>query len=177
MVNGPLYGFSMGLANNKLQLIRSTTAARNCEWQKANRGVGEACRGRCKLVCLWTSINAFKAFMQMAGNNLSPIQDATTTAAATIAIAIAAVATKTTTITTTIKPSIHALQYAKVLIISVTPTQFSLSGRGHNPHTFSRCFCFSLRFSFFYSGFFWRRLCLICFASAVELILLLLHFI
>lgn len=34
MVNGPLYGFSMGLANNKLQLIRSTTAARNDEWQR-----------------------------------------------------------------------------------------------------------------------------------------------
>lgn len=72
--------------------------------------------------------------MQMAGNNLSPIQDATATAAATAAAAatatIAAAATiamdTTTNATATIiKPFIQALQYAKVLFISVTPTQLA----------------------------------------------------
>lgn len=78
--------------------------------------------------------------MQMAGNNLSPIQDATaaaTVAATATTAATIAMDTTTTTATTAtiIKPSIQALQYAKVLFISVTPTQLALSGRGH---TFSR---------------------------------------
>lgn len=132
-------GFSMGLANNKLQLIRSTTAT-GTQWQQQQQlqqrtGVGGGVsRALQTCVCLWTLINAFEAFMQMAGNNLSPIQDATAAAAATATVA-ATIAMVTTTTATIIKPSIQALQYAKVLFISVTPTQLALSGRGH---TFSR---------------------------------------
>lgn len=132
-------GFSMGLANNKLQLIRSTTAT-GTQWQQQQQqtGVGGGVsRALQTCVCLWTLINAFEAFMQMAGNNLSPIQDATAAATATVAAAatIAMDTTTTATTATIIKPSIQALQYAKVLFISVTPTQLALSGRGH---TFSR---------------------------------------
>lgn len=174
-------GFSMGLANNKLQLIRSTTAT-GTQWQQQQQqqqqtGVGGGVsRALQTCVCLWTLINAFEAFMQMAGNNLSPIQDAT--AAATAAATIAMDTTTTTATTATIiKPSIQALQYAKVLFISVTPTQLALSGRGH---TFSRkvffcccCFCFLLcafiLFRAVAGGFVWF--------TCAELILLLLHLI
>lgn len=148
-------GFSMGLANNKLQLIRSTTAT-GTQWQQQQQqqtGVGGGVsRALQTCVCLWTLINAFEAFMQMAGNNLSPIQDATaatataaTTAAATVAATIAMDTTTTATTATIIKPSIQALQYAKVLFISVTPTQLALSGRGH---TFSRKVFFAFVFCF-----------------------------
>lgn len=98
----------------------------------------------------------------MAGNNLSPIQDATATATATIAIAaIATAAATTAAATTTIKPSIQALQYAKVLFISATPTQLTFSGRGHNPHTFSQSvFIFILDFILEAASF--DMLCLSC---------------
>lgn len=143
-------GFSMGLANNKLQLIRSTTAT-GTQWQQQQQqqtGVGGGVsRALQTCVCLWTLINAFEAFMQMAGNNLSPIQDATAAATATVAAAatIAMDTTTTATTATIIKPSIQALQYAKVLFISVTPTQLALSGRGH---TFSRKVFFAFVFCF-----------------------------
>lgn len=147
----------MGLANNKLQLIRSTTAT-GTQWQQQQQqlqqqqqtGVGGGVsRALQTCVCLWTLINAFEAFMQMAGNNLSPIQDATAAATvaatATTAATIAMDTTTTATTATIIKPSIQALQYAKVLFISVTPTQLALSGRGH---TFSRKVFFAFVFCF-----------------------------